>query len=113
LRTLGFSLVAETAAGAEFITERSFEENGGSAKGTICSTCPAVTSYVEKHRPELTGELIPVVSPMVAHARLLKKETEGLKVVFIGPRPPTKRRPPGPKTGGRAASSLSRSFWSG
>jgi uncharacterized Fe-S cluster-containing protein len=85
LRTLGFSLVAETAAGAEFITERSFEENGGSAKGTICSTCPAVTSYVEKYRPELTGELIPVVSPMVAHARLLKKETEGLKVVFIGP----------------------------
>jgi uncharacterized Fe-S cluster-containing protein len=45
-----------------------------------------VVGYVEKYQPGLVDTLVPVVSPMVAHARLLRAEL-GIraKVVFIGP----------------------------
>jgi iron only hydrogenase large subunit-like protein len=87
LRKLGFAWVAETAEGALLVAERTgrlFSEPGQSAG--ICSACPVVVNYVEKYRPQHTGKLFPVVSPMIAHARLLKKHYgPDLKVVFIGP----------------------------
>jgi PAS domain-containing protein len=82
LRRLGFAVVGETAAGAEYITERSFAPG---RSGRICTACPAAVSYVEKYRPRLRGELIGVASPMVAHGRLLKALYPGVGVVFIGP----------------------------
>jgi iron only hydrogenase large subunit-like protein len=81
LRRLGFRFVGETAEGARLIAEKSFSQDSGS----ICSACPAVVNYVEKYRPELTGELIKAVSPMVAHARMIKSKNPGCAVVFIGP----------------------------
>ncbi len=42
-------------------------------------------NYVEQYRPEMLDMLIPVVSPMVAHGRQLKKDYPGCAVVFIGP----------------------------
>jgi hypothetical protein len=52
----------------------------------ICTACPAVVRYVERYQPELVDRLVPVVSPMLAHARHLKEKL-GLetKVIFIGP----------------------------
>jgi uncharacterized Fe-S cluster-containing protein len=44
-----------------------------------------VVNYVEKCRPELIDSLIPVVSPMIAHGRLLKERYGGCPVVFVGP----------------------------
>lgn len=52
----------------------------------ISSSCPAVVSLVEKHFPELVPWLVPVVSPMIAQARRIKKEQgDNIRVVFIGP----------------------------
>ena len=55
-------------------------------KSHICTSCPAVVNYIEKYNPSEIKYLTPVVSPMVAHARMLKKEFGAdCKVVFVGP----------------------------
>ena len=52
----------------------------------VATTCPAVVSYVRKYHPDLLDRLAPIVSPMLAIARVLHvKYGPDLKVVFIGP----------------------------
>ncbi len=83
LRRLGFDYVSETAEGAQLVACESLRRPGG---GSICTACPAVVNYIEKYRPEYVDMLIPVVSPMVAHGRILKRRCGAdCAVVFIGP----------------------------
>lgn len=82
LRQLGFRHVGETAEGAKYVTDQSFTKP---LSGGICTACPAFVNYVEKYHPEYIDTLIPVVSPMIAHARMLKKRYKDCAVVFIGP----------------------------
>lgn len=87
LRALGFMYVHEVAFGADLVAaryRRLLEENRG--KRFIATTCPAVIAFVERYHPELVPALAPVVSPMVAMARVVK-ELHGpdIRVVFIGP----------------------------
>ncbi len=87
LRQLGFSHVSETSIGAYFVaheTVRLMRENPD--KPQISSACPAAVKLIEKYYPECVEFLSPVVSPMIAHARLLRKKLgEDCGVVFIGP----------------------------
>lgn len=87
LKRLGFSLVRETAEGAAYVTEeygRLLEE--GSMDNIITTCCPSVNDLIEIYYPELVDYMAPVVSPMVAHGRLLKKELgSDIRVVFLGP----------------------------
>ena len=82
LRQLGFSFVSETAEGAKYAADQSFAKP---QTGSICTACPAVVNFVEKYRPEYIDTLIPIVSPMIAHGRMLKKKYPGCAVIFIGP----------------------------
>ncbi len=87
LRALGFSYVGHVSQGAYQVsmhTRQIINEN--SEKPWIGTSCPANVNYTEKYRPELVGNLIPLVSPMVAHARMLKKKLgDSIRVIFIGP----------------------------
>jgi nitrogen-specific signal transduction histidine kinase len=52
----------------------------------IATTCPAIVGYVERYHPDLVPFLSPIVSPMVAMARVLRSlHGPELKVVFVGP----------------------------
>lgn len=86
VRKLGFAAVAETAEGAALTASYAGTLSAAGSDGIICSACPAVVNYIEKYAPDRTDRLMDIVSPMVAHARLIKSlygnET---KVVFIGP----------------------------
>lgn len=87
LRQLGFSEVRETAEGAALVT-REYQKllREGKQKNIITTCCPSVNDLVEKYYPELTDQLAPVVSPMIAHGRLIKKMYgQQTKVVFLGP----------------------------
>jgi len=87
LRKLGFAYIAETAVGAYPVAKKTAEYvRNQPDRSHICTACPAVVRYVERYQPDLTDLLVPVVSPMIAHAMHLK-EKMGLetKVVFIGP----------------------------
>ncbi len=87
LRMLGFTYIEETAIGALAVS-REYEKlmHDRKMKNIITTACPSVVLLVEKYYPELTGQLAAVVSPMLAHAKMLR-ETYGkrIRVVFIGP----------------------------
>jgi Fe-S-cluster-containing hydrogenase component 2 len=87
IRRLGFDYVHEASFAVDLISRKYaelFQNNKG--KYYITSTCPAVVNYVEKFHPELVDNLAPIISPMVAIAKIIHKiygnET---KVVYIGP----------------------------
>jgi signal transduction histidine kinase/iron only hydrogenase large subunit-like protein len=87
LRALGFDSVHEVAFGAELVAN---EYRHLVARDTervwIATTCPAVVGYVERYYPDLTAALAPIVSPMIATARLLRRDFgPDLKIVFVGP----------------------------
>ncbi|MBO8137562.1 MAG: diguanylate cyclase [Desulfotomaculum sp.] len=86
LRRLGFSLVLETAFGAE-ICAHEYQKllDAGGRKPIISSACPAVVMMVEKHFPQLTDCLAPVKSPMLITGEWVKKKQPQCKTVFIGP----------------------------
>lgn len=87
LRQLGFADVRETSEGAAAVTAeytRLLEE--GTMKNIITTCCPSVNDLIEIYYPQLIPYLAPVVSPMIAHGKLIKKEYENtVKVVFVGP----------------------------
>lgn len=84
---LGFADVRETAEGAAAVTaEYSRILHEGKMKNIITTCCPSINDLIEIYYPKLVPYMAPVVSPMVAHGRMLKKEYgEDTKVVFIGP----------------------------
>ncbi len=86
LRMCGFSFIAETAVGAYETSGQSRDYIESYPKQShICTACPAVVSYVEKYTPQLVNKLVPVVSPLIAHARILKRKLPDHHIVFIGP----------------------------
>jgi iron only hydrogenase large subunit-like protein/uncharacterized Fe-S cluster-containing protein len=87
LRALGFRYVGQTSQGAYQISDcaRNIAEMDKS-KTYIATACPALVNYIEKYQMELVDNLLPVVSPMAAHGRMLKEKLgKDARVVFIGP----------------------------
>lgn len=87
LKKLGFYCMEEAIYGVDLIEK--LYENYANKEDDLCyitSFCPSVTSVIQKHYPELIKNLIPVVSPVVCHAKMIKKKYGiDTKVVFIGP----------------------------
>lgn len=87
LKKLGFTFVEETAIGAAQVSKQ-YDRliNERKMKNIITTACPSITLLVQKYYPELVDQLAPVVSPMIAHGKMLR-ETYGsrIRVVFIGP----------------------------
>lgn len=87
LKSLGFSQARETAEGAVFVTaeyDRLIAE--GKMENIITTCCPSMNDLIEIYYPELTKYMAPVVSPMIAHGKLIKQELGShVKVVFLGP----------------------------
>lgn len=87
IRALGFHSVHEVALGADLVAyeyRRLLEKYPD--KRYITTPCPAVVSFVRKYHPRLIPYLAPVVSPMVAMARVLRRDIgPDIKVVFMGP----------------------------
>lgn len=87
LKKLGFTYIEETAVGAAEVSkqyEKLMQEK--KMKNIITTSCPSVNFLIEKYYPDLISQMAPVVSPMIAHAKMLR-ETYGhrIRVVFIGP----------------------------
>lgn len=87
LERLGFAEVRETAEGAALVTNE-YKKLVREAKmpNIITTCCPSVNDLIEKYYPECAEMMAPVVSPMVAHGRYIKKlYGPDVKVVFLGP----------------------------
>ena len=86
LERRGFSAVRETAEGAELVT-RAFMNliDEGKMENIITTCCPSVNALIEKEYGELTRFMAPVVSPMIAHGRMIRREHPNARVVFLSP----------------------------
>jgi iron only hydrogenase large subunit-like protein/uncharacterized Fe-S cluster-containing protein len=86
LMRLGFADVRETSEGAALVTEEYAQLlEAGQMENIITTCCPSVNDLIEKYYPQLIPWLAPVVSPMVAHGMMIKKQMGDVKVVFLGP----------------------------
>lgn len=87
LKELGFFAVEETVVGAELVTR--VYETYARMPGDQCyitSCCPTINAMIQKHFSEVVPFLIPVVSPVACHSKLMKqKYGKESKVVFLGP----------------------------
>ncbi|MCG8568577.1 MAG: ATP-binding protein [Spirochaetes bacterium] len=87
VKQLGFDYIHEVGFGADLVTQaylKQLEENP--KHSYISSSCPAVVAFIEKYHPQLATSIIPIISPMVATARVVKEiYGKATKVVFIGP----------------------------
>ena len=87
LRHLGFKEVTELTFGARMVNlaYANYVKEHPDQPLFISSPCPTVVALVKTQYPELVKYLIPVVSPMVAMAKVHKKLKPKRKVVFISP----------------------------
>lgn len=86
LKALGFFGVAETSAAAAYVTAEYYElMKKNEQKNIITTSCPSANRLIETYYPSLVDQMAPVVSPMIAHGRLLKQAYPHAKVVFAGP----------------------------
>lgn len=87
LMRLGFADVRETSEGAALVTaEYAKLLSDGTMENIISTCCPSVNALIEKYYPQLIPYLAPVVSPMIAHGRMIKQQMGAdTKVVFVGP----------------------------
>ena len=87
LMRLGFTDVRETAEGAALVTaEYAKLLSEGTRENIISTCCPSVNALIEKYYPQLIPYLAPVVSPMIAHGRMIKQQMGAdTRVVFLGP----------------------------
>jgi len=84
---LGFDHVNEVSFGADIISLKYAELfNNFKGKYYISTACPVIVSYIQKFQPELIGNLVPIVSPMIATAKVVRKlYGPDSKIVYIGP----------------------------
>lgn len=86
LKSIGFDFVHEVAFGADIVAIKYKNLLKSTDKTIITSDCPAVVFYITHYHKELIPYLAPIVSPMVASARIIReKYGNDLKLVFIGP----------------------------
>ncbi len=87
LRTLGFQFVHEVAFGVDLVArayKKLFEESKG--KYYIMSNDPVTVSFVEKFRPGLVPNLAPLLPPVAATARVVRKIAgDDVTLVHISP----------------------------
>lgn len=87
LKKLGFYQVRETAEGAVYVTE---EYNNllqeGKMENIITTCCPSANDLIEIYYPKLVPYMAPVVSPMIAHGKIIRGIFgDKVKIVFLGP----------------------------
>ena len=86
MKKLGFAAAHETAEGA-YLVKKELEKLAAQPGDApiITSGCSTIVLYVEKHLPEALPYLAPVLSPMQAHAVLLRKRYPGATIVYVSP----------------------------
>ena len=87
IRALGFAGVSETALGAQAVsaeTARYLEQQPNGVY--ISSACPAAVDYLRKYAPEYSKRIVPLLSPLLSHAKLLRQKFgEEIGIIFFGP----------------------------
>ena len=84
LKKLGFKKVTELTFGAKMVN-RNYHEILKENKLWISTACPGITYFIEKNYPEFKNNLVKVDSPMIATAKICKKNFPKYTRIFISP----------------------------
>lgn len=87
LKKLGFTRVEETAIGA-YIVLHEYQQyiDTKPQSNYITTCCPSGNYLIETYFPSLIKYMLPVLSPMMTHGKILKSQYgEDVFTVFIGP----------------------------
>jgi diguanylate cyclase (GGDEF)-like protein len=92
LLNLGFATIEDTVLAEELIADRLLQYWRTSSRLPIIrSSCPVIVEFIIKYYPDFRSNLIPLVSPMVIQARLVKAlYPEEIAVVYIASCPARK-----------------------
>lgn len=85
---LGCAGVSETALGADTITNLQNQHLSQTFPSSVVfsSACPPVVELIRKYFPDMTENLVPLHSPMVAHGLMLREfYGKDIGIVFVGP----------------------------
>lgn len=87
LKSLGFSVVSETALGAQQVSASVAALMQSETRQIwISSACPVVVDFIGKYHPECQPHLYGIVSPLLAHCRMLhERYGDDIGIVYIGP----------------------------
>ncbi|WP_422447529.1 [Fe-Fe] hydrogenase large subunit C-terminal domain-containing protein [Thermoanaerobacterium sp. DL9XJH110] len=85
LKSLGFYGVEETIAVLPEIIEARHRAVKKSNNPVIFNSCPVVWNLIETRYPHLKKFILNLPSPMILHARRLKRKFNDAKIVFLGP----------------------------
>ena len=87
LKRLGFYGVSETALGAQEVSANIsaiLKQNTGNI--LVSTACPTAVSYIRKYLPESAEHLTCLLSPLLAHCKMLRRTYgQGIGTVFFGP----------------------------
>jgi iron only hydrogenase large subunit-like protein len=87
LKKLGFSIVSETALGAQQISASVHSLMLSDSKQIwISSACPVVVDFIAKYHPECQPHVFGVLSPLLTHCKMLRAQYgDDIAIIFIGP----------------------------
>lgn len=87
MKKLGFAQMRETAVGANIVSRRVAElmAQTTSHRLQISSACPVIVELIQRYYPRFSAYLTPVDSPIIAHAKALRRDFPDAPVVFLGP----------------------------
>ena len=85
LKELGFDKIVELTFGAKMVNREYHKILENSNKLVISSVCPGIVETIKEKFPKYKNNLITVVSPMIAMAKVCKKFYPKHKIVFISP----------------------------
>ena len=87
IKHLGFDYVNEVSFGADIIALK-YAELFKNFKGKyyVSTACPVVVQHIQKFQPEIIDNLTPLVSPMIASAKIARNlYGQDIKIIYIGP----------------------------
>ncbi|MDD3738485.1 MAG: [Fe-Fe] hydrogenase large subunit C-terminal domain-containing protein [Lentimicrobiaceae bacterium] len=87
IQSIGFENIHEVAFGVDVVGKKYNElVNNFMGKYYLFSCCPVVTQLVEKYYTGLVENLVPIVNPVIATAKIMKQlYGEEIKITYIGP----------------------------
>lgn len=86
-KQIGFSFINEVSFGVDIVAQK-YSDLLTNFKGKyyITANCPAIVQYVEKFHPSISENLAPIVSPMIAMAKVVHaRYGQDVKIVYVGP----------------------------
>lgn len=84
LKKLGFDKVVELTFGAKIVNSE-YHKILKEKKLWISTVCPGVSEFIKNNYPQYNDSLIQIDSPMVAMAKVCKKQFPKHKIIFISP----------------------------